>query len=1120
MLNKEGLSKTTGLLQASVVLLTLITICSNLQALQRTGITDMSFPLQQPASFVKSNMIKIGLMDMPEETLNLEYSVKERAYFQILEKDLLPYFKQKNIKSPTCFISYAWGDPYHEFWVRRFSEMLAKAGINIYLDRWSIKKGNILNEFVRKIEDADWVIVVGTKLYLQKYNKRAENPQDKEHVARLEGQLVEYLVRYSTEKGNKVIPILLEGTSEESLPFMLRHKIASEFTKNDYFEELLKLIRDLYNIDNRDKYFESVVEQFRRYSLATAINISEAERESFVKKQTEKIKKYDKEVSEDINRFKKEVFEKSSYLGVHNFSDKSNFLLTSQIEANQPISWNLPRQDHLFVGRENLLGDLNSKLHTNKENSKPNKSLIVSVCAGLGGVGKTQLALQYIHYPKHSYTLRAWFASENIDQLRQQYIEFAKILGYREENPSIKTALPYIKEWFSEHPGWLLVYDNVGSYEEIKEFLPEIGGSIILTTRHQKWPSGFNTLDIDVMEEEEAIKLIQSLIRRNTTEAEKQAVKELVKMLGYLPLALAQASAYIWHNQITIVDYLNLYKSHEQELLADKTLPEGANSLPVAVTWNISLEAIIKEAKVMNQPPLALDLLSACAYLVPERIPHNLLLTWLKNSYPHLVSPELILPKLIGQLWKYSMIHSDENGDVTVHRLVQAAVRQQHKQVLSRRSWNLLPLTLDWYNMLITSAHNEFQRKTQVLEDEMRQKNLLPHLQMLLNHYKKIWPDDSEFSLSQIISDIGKGFYVLGEIKNSKSYYERALLILEQQYYKDHPQTAEILMNLGEVYRALGDFEQAKVFHERTLTIKESYYGNNHFEIASTLDYLGNAYRNLGNAKQAKVFHERALAIKESYYGNNHFEIASTLDQLGRDYKNLGDLKQAKRLHERALKIKEAYYGKDHIAVAFILDHLGRVCRELGDAKQAKEFHERALKMKETYYGKNHVQMAFTLDQLGRDYRDLGNAKQAKELHERALKIGETYYRKNHITVAFTLDHLGRVYRDLGDAKQAKVFHERALAIKESYYGTNHFEVAFTLDHLGKIYRELGKAKEAKKFHERALKIKETYYGKDHIEMASTLDQLGKDCEELGYMRQAKVCLKRALVIRKNSRGE
>ncbi|OJW71485.1 MAG: hypothetical protein BGO68_03780 [Candidatus Amoebophilus sp. 36-38] len=308
MLNQNKFFKEEKLFkQASIIPLIFFIVLFNLAAMQANTQSNASLS-KQP-----SNMIKVGLTDIPEkEEFNLEYLIKEKAYLKLLENDIIPYLQQKKIKSLTCFMSYAWGDSYHEYWVKRFSEMLHKAGIQVLLDRWAIKKGTVLAEFIKKIGEADWVVVVGTKLYLEKCNKRAENVRDKEPVVKFEAQLIEYLVGYSAQRGDKVIPILLEGTPEEGLPFMLRPKVFIDFSRGDYFEELLKLIRDLYDVDHRDKVFETFIERFKKYAAVAAANITEQERKEFQEKRAKEILKLDKEVSEEIDAYKKELLKKST----------------------------------------------------------------------------------------------------------------------------------------------------------------------------------------------------------------------------------------------------------------------------------------------------------------------------------------------------------------------------------------------------------------------------------------------------------------------------------------------------------------------------------------------------------------------------------------------------------------------------------------------------------------------------------------------------------------------------------------------------------------------------------------------------------------------------------------
>lgn len=791
-----------------------------------------------------------------------------------------------------------------------------------------------------------------------------------------------------------------------------------------------------------------------------------------------------------------------------NYSSKHGQNLPVIGEMAQLKTWNIPRQEYLFVGREELLKTLDAT------QAASSGALAIVAYAGLGGIGKTQLALQFIHHSQHPYTFRAWFPAENPNQLREKYIEFSKVLGYQDDKSDFESVVVFIKKWLKEHPGWLIVYDNVNNYDEISNLLPEEGGNIIITTRNQNWPTQFKIIPIDIMSESESLALIKSLTNHQLIDNEENSSKELAKLLGYLPLALAQASAYIHQSQITVNDYLELYKHHQRELLADNTLPQGTHTLPVAITWNIILDNLVKEAKAKNELPLALHLLCACSYLAPEKIPRNLLLTWLKESYPDLRSPELVLPKLISQLWKYSMISIDKNGDVTLHRLVQAVIRDQQDQSLKNKNLAYPSLTLEWYHSLMKSIHDEFSKKTYVLNDECRQKSLLPHLQCLEKYHTEFWPKSSESNLTFLISDIGHVLYLIGDLYPAKAYYERALPLLEQHHGKNYPEVADILTKLGNIERVFGNAPKSKILCEKAFSIMDQGSNNNSLETAPSLECLGNAHRQLGDSKQAAIIHERAFKIKKAFYDHEHIEMASPLIFLARDYRQLGHPKYAKSLLEQALKIKENYYGKHHVEVAHILDYLAIVYQELGDIEQAKRLHEQVLKIKEQYFGKNHIRIAYTLNFLGQAYRKLGLTEQAKKIYERALTIKEKHY--NHgenVDIAFTLDFFGLVHRDLNDIQQAKLMHEQALKIKENYYGKSHHKVAETHMYLGIIHRALKDLEQSKHYLENSLMMQESYYGQNNINIAETLIELSKTYKTVN-IKQARLCLDRALKIR------
>ncbi len=1073
------------------------------------------------------------------KTAKLNFYMKEIAFQQLLNQDILPYLRQKNLKTPSCFISYAWGNEDHEHWVEKFAQMLEKAGIEVFLDRWENNRGKVLTKFTNKIENSDWAIVIGTKLYLEKTRKKPD-PNTKEPELKSEVQLIEYFVGYNSQRNDRVIPVLLEGTPEESLPFMLRHKIASDFTPGkDYFQELLNLIHDLYGIDNRDEIFEGFFKKLKVYLFEIDNNVTALERRQYQERLEKEELARKSKISQEVVVIKEKLLKE--------------LLSISRV-------WNLPRQDNKFYGRERLLNELHLRLDPRLAFRSTN-NLAICVCAGLGGVGKTQLALQYIRHTKQPYTLKAWFYAGDLTQLQQKYLEFSKYLGYKGEKNKIIEAIEFVNQWFQDHPGWLLVFDNAERYEDIGIFLPKQGGSILITTPNIEWPTKIDILPVNLMEETEAIELVKKLTLREDAE-----IKNLVATLGYLPLALAQASAYIREKHKTVAQYLKLYEQHEQALLADKSLPTGATHVPVAVTWNTSLSTIEAELKKENKPLLARILLTVCAYVAPANIPINVLLSWLENTYPNIKEHALILDELLGKLKRYSLITLDPiKQSVSLHPLVQSVLRYQH--AAQKKSTKEFPkLTPVWYMEVIDAIDAEFWRKTHPIEDTLRQKSLFPHIQMLERHYQTIFKSSekrSELSFRKLLYDIGYVLlYMLDNAKEAKPYFERALEIEEKKHVKNNVEIGNILTSLGKIYRSLGDENRAKSSLERALSIKERYYGENHAEITNTLTYLGLVYKDLGYIKQAKELLERALVISENYYGKDHIAISRILTYLGIVYSDLGDTGQSRKVLEQALSIEERHYGKNNFGLGCILTYLGDTYRDLGNTQYSKKLLEHALSIKEQHYDKDHFEVAITLSSLGETHRHLGNANLSKELLERALSIEKQHYGEGHFEVAVTLTRLGNACRDLGEITNAKKSLEHALEIKEILYGKYHPEVANTLTHLGiacndvsdfkkakelleraliireqqfgkthfqtaqtltclaSIYRDLGEVRQAKELLDRALTIRESYYGKDHFEVASTLVCLGNVSQDLGYLNQAKEYLERALIIREKYYGK
>jgi len=783
---------------------------------------------------------------------------------------------------------------------------------------------------------------------------------------------------------------------------------------------------------------------------------------------------------------------------LENITSSESSPLLEKLDTKKIITWNIPRQDQIFIGRKKLLEDLEFSLHDLQKRSKAdnkyknsvinNKRLAISACAGMGGIGKTQLVLQYIHHSQHPYTLRAWFHAENIEQLKQEYFKFAKRLGYPEEHSTFEEVLIFVKNWLVKNPGWLIIYDNVNSYKEIQNFLPESGGHVIITSRMRYWPDTFLVLPIDVMSEEEAVNFLNST-SKNINSKESMEARELAKALGFLPLALAQARAYIYQNQISISKYLKLYKTHALELLSAHPISELAYNTNVVTTWNISLAKLAKEVVENHEALYALDLIMVAAYLAPENISRELLLVWFKEAYPNLQSHELILHRIIGQLWKYSLIHIDTENSIGIHRLLQSVLRIQHNEILKINGLQYPARTIQWFDNILKSFSMYYKLKE--LEGELRDQNLLSHLQMLESHsqFLKLDTPRSRFGIFENL--IGQMFFSLGDLKSSLSYFMRSLKIGEDIVHNGVIGYA--CNNIGLVLDWMGDPKTSKIHLERSLKVAKE-YPNEYDFMEVTMSNLGQVYRHLGETRKAKELLETSLKLIEKRqdkgYGKAGVWMAMNLCQLAEVYGDLGESTQAIGVFEKALEIREKYFGKNDRKVAETLIGLAESYINTGNPIAAKEALERSLDIFEKDYGKGHILNAKVLTALGNAYRELGKSWLSKKILEEALNIRRQYYGSEYPEVMETFSELGKTYARLGEFHQAKNILEEVRRFQSRYYGENHIKVAHVLFNLSHVYAKLKDVKIAEEFMRKSHKIFILSYGESHpLTQKSDMDQ-------------------------------
>jgi tetratricopeptide (TPR) repeat protein len=762
-----------------------------------------------------------------------------------------------------------------------------------------------------------------------------------------------------------------------------------------------------------------------------------------------------------------------------------------------------------FTGQEHYLKQLERKFLPREDLPV----LVLTGICGLGGIGKTSLATQFFYHSRQ-FSFKWWFPADTAEQLYTCYFDMVKKLVEKSGASSLPKSedeiIGVLKNWLEnpENGGWLLVYDNAKDYEALEKYLPHRNGYVLVTSRNlSSWPNwderqrwGENIIEMDVMTEEDAINLICKLIINDNPDKKDKEICSLVNTLGRLPLALAQAGAYIKNNLcngMTPAKYREKYCSQTATMLKYEKLPPGSRHIPVYVTWDISME------QIATQVPDAQKILIICAYLHADNIPRVLLEKYLEKGGSHNAIEDL--NKIVSTLVDYSMIKTIR-GSISIHRVIQDVLRNKQAEDNAH---------LLWLEGIIDSIQAIYPMEKSKAEDHDFCRHLIPHMESVQGHIKKITSlnEEKRADLLECLGDAYK--FSLGYPMKAIDYFEKALSMRLRIYGEMHSNLIISYDHLANTYRALGKFHQAIKHYEKVLEIRLKHYGEEHPDVATTYTDLGLAMASLGKYEEARKCHEKVLAIRlKAYKGKEpHPDIASSYSCLGETLRSLGRYKEAKKHHEKALAIRRTARGEEHPHTAISYSCLGLALKSLGRYEEAKEHHEKALAIREKTYNENHPHVVVSYNCLGSALESLSDYENARKYHKKALKFNKEAYGEQHTDVAETYKKLGNVYASLGNYTKAINCYEQALTINLEVYDENHPYVAIIYNKLGHVWTSLGNYTKAINCYEQALAINLKIYDENHLYVAVINGNLGEIYNILGQPGKTIELLRKAFSI-------
>lgn len=758
-------------------------------------------------------------------------------------------------------------------------------------------------------------------------------------------------------------------------------------------------------------------------------------------------------------------------------SQEALFGKASEGQSLPPASklWCIPHpRNPFFTGREDLLRRLHLALFAPKMTPATRSRALI----GLGGLGKTQLAIEYAYRHMQDYSAIFWLKAETTESFLASLHYVAEQLQLPQHQEAESTQLiRAIQRWLSKHSGWLLVGDNLEDDDLLQTLLPpDHQGALLFTTRRRTLGSLAEPVELPLMTCEEGTTFLlrrARLLALATTDqpgpseacprAPDAAAAELVQLLEGLPLALDQAGAYIEETGCSVADYLQRCRTQRKQVLARRGIHGGAH--PASVTTTLMLSV----GQAEQTHPAAGELLRICAFLHPESIPENLLMAGASYLGPLLgpvVADHYQFDLAVAALRNVSLLtRHTQARTLSVHRLVQAIVQES----LSEQEQTM------WQQRVVHLLQTAWPGGE--LNTWAQCEHLLPHV---LTCTAAIGDAVYDQELVALLHKAGDYLVQRGRYEQAERVLRQALRAQEYALGLNHPQVVSSLARLAAVLRKQGHCEQAEALYRRALSLCEHSLGLTHPEVARLLTRLAALLTDWGNYKQAEPLYQRALSIWEQQAQGEPLEIARVLNGLAVMLRNQGKYEEAERLYERALHLREQMLGSVHPELAMTLSNLATVAQGKGNYEQAERLCQRALSIWEQTVGLTHPDAAYALSNLGEVYREQKRYEQAQGFSRRAFCLWKKTLGPDHVLVSHALNNLAKIAYVQGKQKRAEVLFKRGLEIRECQLEPTHPAVVYSLENLATLYRDQGKYEQAAPLYQRAMALTEQRLGPTH----------------------------------------
>ncbi|WP_405479487.1 FxSxx-COOH system tetratricopeptide repeat protein [Streptomyces sp. NBC_00009] len=767
------------------------------------------------------------------------------------------------------------------------------------------------------------------------------------------------------------------------------------------------------------------------------------------------------------------------------------------LQKPPPVWGNVPPRNRAFTGRVQLLDDLHRRLQ------EGTTAVLPEALQGMGGVGKSQLAVEYVYRHLHEYQIVWWIPAEQPQQIRQFLVQLANRLGLNVGSGEANTAVPAVIEALrvgEPFKNWLLIFDNAEDPDSVREFFPTNGpGRILVTSRNSQWASSARPLEIDVFTRPES----RSLLQLRAPNLDDATADRLAETLGDLPLGIEQAAVWLAETGMPADEYLRMFEQQANELMLSD--PPVDYPLSVAAAWNVSLDRLRKNH------PAALQLLQVCAFFAPEPISRRLL-TGVRDAPvpPELnaaLSDPIRLGRAIREINRYALARINHNTNtIQLHRLVQRVLITQMAEPLKSQMRGGAHRLLAKYDPDEPTASHQWKQYG----------DLLPHVlnsraveskdpwvrQLVLNEiqYMYSWGDhqgsldlaretyttwraadgDTAEHVLNAARLYTSALRILGRYAEAYELDQRTLAGMTEVLGPEHESTIDITCMVAWDLRLRGDFQGALELDKQAYDTCVRLFGPNDPTTLLSAHRHALNLRCIGHFREALALDRVTHRRKAEELGENAGSTLSTMASVALDLQEGGEYLAARDQMRDVTERFRSTVGDTHPNTASASRIQSVTERHAGDHEVALDLSGRALTMFRTRYGNMYPQTVNALVSHALDVANTGDLDRALELGQQGYEGFEALLGARHPhTVAARINH-AICLRLAGRTEEARASNVASREQLTELLGEGHPNTLACTSNLVADLYELGEVQASTELATKSLGQCRTLLGEDH----------------------------------------